>query len=92
MGQPYKLDEKFKSITGISIEDFFMVYFACWSACSVGDRNQLSIGYFNGKIPEQTLNFFFNVLSLDLDESKIIYANTPTPKLVLITKEMSILH
>jgi len=80
MGQSYNLDIKFKSITGISIEDFVTVYFACWTACSVGEKNQLSIGYFNGKIPEEILSCFFNTLSLDLGGGKIYIREYTDPR------------
>jgi hypothetical protein len=71
----HNLDNTFKNITGVSLTDYFDIYFWCWAAVERGHGTKLNIPYFQNHFPVEVVNRFFSVLSLDFEGAKKFIRN-----------------
>lgn len=74
-GESHNLDDMFKSITGISLTDYYNLYFCCWATTEGGQGFKLSIQFLQNQFPVEIIQKFFSVLSLDLDGAKKFIRN-----------------
>lgn len=81
MGANNNLNELFREITGIELQEYLELYMCCWAACDQGDIDKISTRYFQNQFPQENIRKFFSIVSLDLGGAKRFirtYTDHPT--------------
>jgi hypothetical protein len=82
MGASYGLDDVFRQISGLRLQEYLELYMCCWAACQ-SDIDKISVRYFQNQFPQETIEKFFAILALDFEGAKRfirLYTEHPTRK------------
>jgi len=69
MGESHRLDNIFRQISGLGLQEYLELYMCCWVACQ-SDIDEISVRYFQNQFPQETIEKFFSILALDFEGAK----------------------